>query len=223
MIFLETKLKGAFIIEMEPREDSRGFFARTFCRNEFEEHGLNPFIAQANGKEMYNSAIADSLRPLNVLEKGDSSRVEKVFFGDNSYVMIFSEDSLMEQVYRITQPWDILDSIPVDSLSVVSEAFVVGDQEKFLYSDKDSFGGWQDTVVKKKYVKRQLFSHYRFTEEHTYCPVTTLPYRVTVRNNVNLTVESPIRKPIETGRYVFFTQVDSSHGRIEGGEMSWVK
>jgi dTDP-4-dehydrorhamnose 3,5-epimerase len=48
MIFTETKLKGAFIIDVEPREDSRGFFARAFCQNEFLAHGLNPVIAQAN-------------------------------------------------------------------------------------------------------------------------------------------------------------------------------
>ena len=48
MIFNETKLKGAYIIEVEPFEDERGSFARTFCREEFEKHGLNSFIAQCN-------------------------------------------------------------------------------------------------------------------------------------------------------------------------------
>ena len=48
MIFTETKLAGAFIIDVERREDNRGFFARTFCQHEFEEHGLRPVIAQAN-------------------------------------------------------------------------------------------------------------------------------------------------------------------------------
>jgi dTDP-4-dehydrorhamnose 3,5-epimerase len=48
MIFTETKLKGAYIIDLEKREDSRGFFARAFCRKEFEAHGLKPVIAQAN-------------------------------------------------------------------------------------------------------------------------------------------------------------------------------
>jgi dTDP-4-dehydrorhamnose 3,5-epimerase len=48
MIFTETKLKGAFIIDIEPREDNRGFFARAFCQNEFTAHGLKPLIAQAN-------------------------------------------------------------------------------------------------------------------------------------------------------------------------------
>lgn len=48
MIFTETKLSGAFIIDLEKREDSRGYFARTFCQKEFEAHGLKPNIAQAN-------------------------------------------------------------------------------------------------------------------------------------------------------------------------------
>jgi dTDP-4-dehydrorhamnose 3,5-epimerase len=48
MIFTETKLKGAFVIELDRKQDSRGFFARTFCQNEFKAHGLKPIIAQAN-------------------------------------------------------------------------------------------------------------------------------------------------------------------------------
>jgi len=48
VIFNETKLKGAYIIEVEPFEDERGSFARTFCREEFETHGLNSFVAQCN-------------------------------------------------------------------------------------------------------------------------------------------------------------------------------
>ena len=48
MRFVETKLKGAFIIELEERTDPRGFFARTFCAREFEEHGLKPAVAQCN-------------------------------------------------------------------------------------------------------------------------------------------------------------------------------
>jgi dTDP-4-dehydrorhamnose 3,5-epimerase len=48
MIFKETKLKGAYIIELELIEDDRGFFARSFCKNEFEKLGLNPNIVQCN-------------------------------------------------------------------------------------------------------------------------------------------------------------------------------
>ena len=48
MIFTETRLKGAFVIDLDRREDSRGFFARAFCQKEFAAHGLKPNIAQAN-------------------------------------------------------------------------------------------------------------------------------------------------------------------------------
>jgi dTDP-4-dehydrorhamnose 3,5-epimerase len=48
MIFTETRLSGAFLLDLEPREDPRGFFARTFCRNEFEAHGLKPDMVQCN-------------------------------------------------------------------------------------------------------------------------------------------------------------------------------
>ncbi|MFP4094111.1 MAG: dTDP-4-dehydrorhamnose 3,5-epimerase [Cyclobacteriaceae bacterium] len=48
MIFTETKLAGAFIIDLKKIEDERGFFSRAFCANEYKEHGLNPTVAQAN-------------------------------------------------------------------------------------------------------------------------------------------------------------------------------
>ncbi|NWJ96738.1 MAG: dTDP-4-dehydrorhamnose 3,5-epimerase [Chloroflexi bacterium] len=48
MIFNETRLKGAFILEPKLLEDERGFFARTWCEREFEEHGLNPRLVQCN-------------------------------------------------------------------------------------------------------------------------------------------------------------------------------
>ena len=48
MIFTETPLRGAFVIELEPRSDERGFFARAFCQNELAEHGLVNGITQAN-------------------------------------------------------------------------------------------------------------------------------------------------------------------------------
>jgi dTDP-4-dehydrorhamnose 3,5-epimerase len=48
MIFIETKLKGAFIIELEPIRDERGFFARSFCQREFKEHGIDTIFVQCN-------------------------------------------------------------------------------------------------------------------------------------------------------------------------------
>ena len=48
MIFKKTPIPGAFVVDIEPRGDERGFFARGFCQKEFLAHGLNPKIAQAN-------------------------------------------------------------------------------------------------------------------------------------------------------------------------------
>ena len=48
MIFQETSLAGAFIVELKRLEDERGFFARSFCQDEFEAHGLNPCVSQCN-------------------------------------------------------------------------------------------------------------------------------------------------------------------------------
>jgi dTDP-4-dehydrorhamnose 3,5-epimerase len=48
MKFTETRLRGAFTVDLERRGDERGYFARTFCQHEFETHGLKPVIAQAN-------------------------------------------------------------------------------------------------------------------------------------------------------------------------------
>jgi dTDP-4-dehydrorhamnose 3,5-epimerase len=48
MIFKELELRGAFVIEPEPLEDERGFFARTFCAAEFAARGLRPTIAQCS-------------------------------------------------------------------------------------------------------------------------------------------------------------------------------
>jgi dTDP-4-dehydrorhamnose 3,5-epimerase len=48
MIFTKTKLKDAFVIDIKPRSDARGFFARSWCQKEFEQHGLTPRVVQAN-------------------------------------------------------------------------------------------------------------------------------------------------------------------------------
>lgn len=46
MRFTETAIPGAWIIDVEPVEDERGFFARTVCRDEFVRHGLNADFVQ---------------------------------------------------------------------------------------------------------------------------------------------------------------------------------
>src|SRR5262245_54178861 len=62
MIFTETELKGAFIIDLERMEDDRGFFARSWCRREFLAHGLNGELAQCN---VSRNRVAGTLRGLH--------------------------------------------------------------------------------------------------------------------------------------------------------------
>lgn len=62
MIFTETPLKGAWLLDLERREDARGFFARAFCAREFAAHQLPPVVAQCNLSYNY---LAGTLRGLH--------------------------------------------------------------------------------------------------------------------------------------------------------------
>ncbi len=48
MKFIETNIIGVYIIELEEISDSRGFFSRTWCKHEFEKHGLTSNVSQTN-------------------------------------------------------------------------------------------------------------------------------------------------------------------------------
>ena len=48
MKFVDTPIPGAWLVAPEPLVDERGFFARTFCRQEFAQHGLDPDLVQAS-------------------------------------------------------------------------------------------------------------------------------------------------------------------------------
>ena len=48
MQFTETDLPGAFVINLERREDERGFFARAWCEEELAAQGLNTRVSQCN-------------------------------------------------------------------------------------------------------------------------------------------------------------------------------
>jgi dTDP-4-dehydrorhamnose 3,5-epimerase len=56
MIFTETPLSGAFVIDIERRQDERGFFARTWCQREFDRHGLVGDLRQANVSHNHRKA-----------------------------------------------------------------------------------------------------------------------------------------------------------------------
>ena len=62
MKFSESTLAGAYVIDIEPIEDTRGFFARTWCQEEFEAHGLNTRLSQMN---LSYNARAGTIRGLH--------------------------------------------------------------------------------------------------------------------------------------------------------------
>lgn len=61
MIFHEISLPGAYVIDLEKREDERGFFARAFCRTEFQERNLCEKIVQINNSEAYKKGTLRGL------------------------------------------------------------------------------------------------------------------------------------------------------------------
>lgn len=48
MILTPTEIAGVYVVELEPRPDERGFFARSWCQREFEQHGLDARLVQCN-------------------------------------------------------------------------------------------------------------------------------------------------------------------------------
>ncbi|RYH66890.1 MAG: dTDP-4-dehydrorhamnose 3,5-epimerase [Alcaligenaceae bacterium] len=48
MIISETRIQGVFVVDLERRADDRGYFARTFCEEEFDRHGLESRFVQCN-------------------------------------------------------------------------------------------------------------------------------------------------------------------------------
>lgn len=62
MDFIETELKGAYIIELSPRKDERGFFVRNFCKNEFASKGLVTDFVQCNSSQ---SLMENTLRGMH--------------------------------------------------------------------------------------------------------------------------------------------------------------
>lgn len=62
MRFVETPLEGAWVIEIEPVEDVRGFFARLWCRDEFAAHGIAMEVMQVS---VSHNAIAGTLRGMH--------------------------------------------------------------------------------------------------------------------------------------------------------------
>ena len=91
MKFIETKLKGAFVIEVELNVDQRGFFARTYCLNEFKQHGL---IEPVNQYNKSYSTQKGTIRGLHhQCEPYQESKLVQVFNGSIFDVIIDMRES----------------------------------------------------------------------------------------------------------------------------------
>jgi dTDP-4-dehydrorhamnose 3,5-epimerase len=62
LIFKETLLRGAFVVELDRKQDDRGFFARAFCQQEFRAHGLTSAVAQVN---LSSSRVKGTIRGMH--------------------------------------------------------------------------------------------------------------------------------------------------------------
>jgi len=74
VIFTPTPLDGAFVLDLEPRDDHRGFFARTFDAKEFEAHGMDSVFVQQNAS---SSVLKGTLRGLH-FQRGAASESKLV-------------------------------------------------------------------------------------------------------------------------------------------------
>lgn len=63
MIFTKTPIPGAFVVDIAPRQDERGFFSRVVCREEFTMAGLNADFVQCN---MQHNIAANTLRGMHI-------------------------------------------------------------------------------------------------------------------------------------------------------------
>lgn len=72
--FVKTNLEGAMLLEIEPARDQRGFFARTFCEQEFAEHGLETRFVQHSVSQ---TSAKGSIRGMH-FQKGAASEVKVV-------------------------------------------------------------------------------------------------------------------------------------------------
>ena len=77
MIFTETPLAGAWIIQPEPKHDERGFFARTFCKQAFRERGLCTDFAQCSVSHNNQKSLLRGMH-WQVAPHGENARVRSL-------------------------------------------------------------------------------------------------------------------------------------------------
>jgi dTDP-4-dehydrorhamnose 3,5-epimerase len=92
MIFTETPLKGAYLIDLEKKGDDRGFFARAFCEKEFAKHSLSTHFVQVNNSL---SAPIGTLRGMHyqLAPKGETKLVRCIRGGLHDVLLDLRKDS----------------------------------------------------------------------------------------------------------------------------------
>ena len=92
MIFTETPLPGAYVIELEKKGDDRGFFARAFCEREFAAHKLSSRFVQVNNSL---SAQKGTLRGMHyqLAPKGETKLVRCIRGGLHDVILDLRKDS----------------------------------------------------------------------------------------------------------------------------------
>lgn len=165
MIFTETPLQGAFLIDMEPHRDARGFFARSFCRREFEAHGLDPTIAQRN---LSLNHKAGTLRGMHFQAAGEAKLVRCLRGGIHDVIVDLRPQSptyrkhfaveLTAECYRALFVPEYFahgfQSLSDETLVEyqMSECYVPEDERGFRYDDPAFTLAWPRvvTVISKK-------------------------------------------------------------------------
>ncbi|PID96376.1 MAG: dTDP-4-dehydrorhamnose 3,5-epimerase [Actinomycetales bacterium] len=85
MIFHPTPVKGAFVVELEPNADDRGWFARAFCQEEFRAAGIDFVVCQAN---LSGTAAAGTIRGLHFIAEPPEQKLVRCTAGAVWDVMI---------------------------------------------------------------------------------------------------------------------------------------
>ena len=174
MIFKETKLQGAFVIELEKKDDARGFFARAFCQNEFAQAGLQLPIIQVNVSSNFKKGTLRGMHfqaePYGevklirctrgaiydvIIDLRKGSPTHKQWFGveltGNNYKMLYVPDKFAHGYLTLEDSSDLL--------YFHSQAYVAGYERGVRYDDPAFRIQWPSKVaeISKKDASWPLF------------------------------------------------------------------
>jgi dTDP-4-dehydrorhamnose 3,5-epimerase len=140
MKFVPTPLEGAYVIELDKREDERGFFARLFCEREFAEAGLETRFVQIN-----NSLSRDrgTLRGMHYQLSADNRRMMYVPRGFAHGFLTLTEDVeafyLVSAFYAPDRERGVRWNDPCFAINWPAEPLVISDKDR---SQRDFDPAW---------------------------------------------------------------------------------